>query len=122
MKKLLIPILFLLLHLHLFAIEFTVDGINYATTSSNTVSVVKGDYTGDISIPSEVTDSGILYSVTSVGERAFQSSNNLNRISLPNTVTTIGDHAFSNCYWLTSISLPNSLDSIGAWAFYYDEN
>jgi len=86
MKKFFIPVLFLLFHLHLFAIEFTVDGINYATTGSNTVSVVKGDYTGDISLSSEVTDSGIIYSVTSIGEEAFQSSNDLATISIPNTV------------------------------------
>ena len=72
---------------------FTVNGINYETTSPTTVKVIKGDYSGDISIPSHVNG----YTVTCIGEQAFFNSFSLASISLPNTITTIKHRAFYGC-------------------------
>ena len=56
-------------------------------------------------------------SVTSIGDRAFESCTRLTSITIPNSVTSIGAWAFWNCTGLTSITIPNSVTSIGDWAF-----
>ena len=57
-------------------------------------------------------------SVTSIGDHAFDSRNNLTSITIPNSVTSIGEWAFSGCGNLTSITIPDSVNSIGADAFH----
>lgn len=78
------------------AINFTVDGINYTTTGTNTVKVVKGTYAGSITLPPSVMYSNITYSVTAISDMAFQLSTNLTSINLPEYLTTIGVYAFEN--------------------------
>ena len=52
--------------------SFTVNGIKYTTTGTNTVQVSEGGtYIGEINIPSTVTYSGVFYLVTSIGKNAF---------------------------------------------------
>ena len=55
--------------------------------------------------------------VTSVGDYAFRSCNNLTSIMIPSSVTSIGDFAFNSCGSLTSITIPDSVTSIGSYAF-----
>ncbi|MGJ8653112.1 MAG: leucine-rich repeat domain-containing protein [Opitutaceae bacterium] len=57
-------------------------------------------------------------SVTSIGDRAFYSSD-LTSISIPTSVTSIGGSAFYSCGNLTSLSIPGSVSSIGGSAFSY---
>lgn len=55
------------------AYDFKVDGIAYQTINGGkSVAVCKGgDYTGDITIPENVTYKGATYSVTEIGDRVF---------------------------------------------------
>ena len=76
-------------------------------------------YTGNITIPSSVTNNDTNYSVTSIGEDAFRNCSGLTSVSIPNSVTSIGSYAFYYCSGLTSVSIPNSVTSIGSYAFYY---
>ena len=109
--------------------DFEVSGIYYRITDAKnkTVSVTyRGDYyyeysneyTGSVVIPENVTYNGTTYSVTSIGEWAFQDCDGLTSITIPNSVTSIGEWAFSGCSGLTSITIPNSVTSIGGGAFY----
>ena len=68
-------------------------------------------------IPASVTYSGTTYSVTSIGEYAFNKCSSLTSIGIPNSVTSIGKYAFLGCSSLTSVTIPNSVTSIGNYAF-----
>ena len=74
-------------------------------------------YSGSIEIPSVVTYNGEEYSVTSIGDWAFDGCTGLTSVTIGNSVTSIGDWAFSGLSGLTSVTIPNSVTSIGDWAF-----
>ncbi len=48
---------------------------------------------------------------------AFNNSNGLTSVTIPNSVTTIGNNAFSGCSGLTSVNIGNSVTEIGYLAF-----
>ncbi|MCD7777541.1 MAG: leucine-rich repeat protein [Clostridiales bacterium] len=56
-------------------------------------------------------------SVTTIGEYAFYSSNNLTNITIPSNVESIGSDAFFVCGNLKSITILNKTVSIGSKAF-----
>ncbi len=56
--------------------------------------------------------------ITEIPSFAFEYSEGLTGITIPNSVTVIGYNAFYGCTDLTSITLPNSLTRIGVQAFY----
>ncbi len=102
---------------------FEVDGIwyEYDSESSTTVRVINNNsyysYSGAITIPSSVTYNSKTYSVTEIGEYAFDSCIGLTSIDIPNSVTSIGLGAFYYCTGLTFIDIPNGVTSIGLGAF-----
>ena len=71
-----------------------------------------------ITIPEKVRIEGKVYTVTSIGEWAFEECSSLTSIKIPEGVTSIGDWAFYGCSSLTSIRISESVTSIGEWAFY----
>lgn len=76
-----------------------------------------GSYSGTIEIPSKVTYEGEEYTVTKIGDDAFNCSSKLTSVTIPNGVTSIGNRAFRYCYRLPSITMPNSITTIGNDAF-----
>ena len=100
--------------------EFIVDGIKYQTLSTSTVEVIFNDfkYTGDVVIPESVDYGGKTFSVTSIGEYAFNGCS-LTSVTIPNSVTSIDYEAFFGCGYLTSVTIGNSVTSIGGYAFSY---
>ena len=107
--------------------DFEVEGIYYNILSEEdrTVEVTyKGSYSydyneyiGEVTIPTNATYNGTTYSVTTIGESAFNNCHSLTSIEIPNCVTSIGDYAFFSCDGLTSIEIPNSVTTIGDYAF-----
>ena len=122
--------------------EFEANGIRYLIGENNTVSVTSKTekYTGDVSIPNQVTYNGDNYIVTSIGLSAFEGCEDMTSVSIPGSVTsicngafwecsslktvvipdgvsTIGEGAFRNCFNLVSVDIPNSVTSIGSSAF-----
>ena len=100
------------------AYRIEVDGIYY-DISGTTATVTSGEkeYSGNIVIPESITFENSIYSVTSVGDKAFASCSGLTSITIPNSVTSIGKEAFYRCSGLTSVTIPNSVTSIGNYAF-----
>ena len=110
------------------AYDFEVDGIYYNKLSDGkSVEVTYyyldedwipvNPYSGSVTIPSQVAKDGITYTVSAIGNSAFESCGDLTYVSIPNTVTSIGWDAFYCCTSLTSVSIPNSVTSIGVRAF-----
>lgn len=103
------------------AYSFESAGIYYNITGNNTVEVTYSDrnnntYSGSVSIPETVTNNGTEYSVTKIGEFAFQGSA-VTSVSMPKSITSMGKYAFSGCQNLESVVLPESLTTLGSEAF-----
>ncbi|MBO7141477.1 MAG: leucine-rich repeat protein [Prevotella sp.] len=101
----------------------SIDGIAYELDSDTNEAIVIHNVfanaaTGAIVIPESVTYKGVVYSVTSIGDYAFQSRKDVTSISIPNSVKEIGSEAFKSCINLTSVTIGNSVETIGQYAFY----
>jgi len=124
----LVGVFLLLLFGNLFAqTSFTIGSFKYTVTtaadvngSGGEVSVAKsGTPTGVLNIPSTATNTstGITYSVTSIGNNAFQSCSGLTSVTIPNSVTSIGNNAFQSCSKISSLTIGTGVLSIGSNAF-----
>jgi hypothetical protein len=89
------------------------DGWKY-TVSDDKVTIT--GYTGSstsLEIPSTLGE----YSVTSIGESAFEENTSITSVTIPETVTSIGVKAFRLCKALESVSIPTTVTTIGQEAF-----
>ncbi len=87
------------------------------STNPNTVRIT--GYTGmatSVDIPGTITDGGIEYTVTHIGDRAFF-ENALTSVTIPNGVTHIGNEAFRDSGLSGHLEIPNSVTSIEDDAF-----
>ena len=109
---------------------FADNNITYRVLSDNTVAVISNSedpstspstYSGEITIPKEVTNEGKTYSVTEIGNIAFERSS-VTKVVLPETITTINLQAFAYCESLTEVVLNNGLTTIGNSAFFHCDN
>ena len=105
---------------------FTVDGITYKVTadaadgSEGEVQVGDGEnaikgLSGNVTIPSQVSNGGKEYKVTSVAYKAFMDSS-VTGVTLPETVKIIGESAFRDSL-ITSFAMPDSVTEIGMYSF-----
>ena len=88
----------------------------------NTSAIITG-YVEKEAIPNQlVIPSNIEgYTVTAVGNGAFEGCGNLASVSLPGSLREIGARAFEGCASLASVSLPEGLAYLGADAFRGDD-
>ena len=82
-----------------------VDGVLFNKEKTTLVQYPAGRVATSYVIPKEVT---------SIGEYAFNSAENLTAVTIPAGVISIGEWAFSNCSKLTSITIPAAVKEIGA--------
>lgn len=71
----------------------------------------------EVTIPSTIEYAGETYTVTKIGNYAFNDCQSLTSITMPNTVTEIDYGAFTLCENLSSITLSNTLKKIHDYAF-----
>ena len=125
--KSLLTILFLMVGAKALAANVYIDGVYYILfhfldiAHAEVISDPKyssNKYSGNVVIPASVTYKGVTYSVTSIGDSAFDGCSGLTSITIPESVTSIGKSAFSGCSGLTSINIPESVTSIGKSAFW----
>lgn len=129
MKQLFLTVLLLALPLFASAYDCKVDGIYFNLIPKGNVAEVTyqgyndiynnyySDYSGSVTIPMKFTYNGVEYTVTSIGEGAFEYCSELTSVKIPNSVTSIGKRAFRYCEGLISVTIPNSVTSIGNSAF-----
>ena len=76
------------------------------------------DVSGAFDIPEAVTYNNKTYTVTEIGEGAFENNTNLTSVSIPSSISNIGDKAFKGCSNLKSITVnittPISLSALAA--------
>ena len=113
----------------LWAYDFVVDGIYYNIKSADDLTVEVTyettnyrTYSGEVTIPEEVTNDGKVYRVTGIGENAFYDCSGLTKIVLPANLKTIGKASFLRCFNLATVDFPDGITSIGENAFYYCSN
>lgn len=111
--------------------DFKYNGLYYKTLSSKTVKVVPEtkaypQYTsgnrpkGAVTIPETVHNVGKIgksYTVTEIGDQAFNECTGITSITLPKTIVKIGQWAFYQCKSLESISIPIRVKTIEKRAF-----
>lgn len=140
MKKQLLLLMLMLIASSASAVEVEIAGIWYdVMTKVKEATVIKYKngimYSGDIVIPETVEYEGGVYSVTSIGNYAFEWCSGLTSVTIPNSVTSIGNGAFQFCSGLKKVIIKD----IATWCkisftdsysnplsysrhLYYDEN
>lgn len=106
MKNLFLTLLGLIISINSLAYDFQLDGIYYTIISESdcTVEVSRNNdeyYSGNLTIPSQVTKYGQTYTVKRIGQNAFMDCKNLYSVTIPETVDSISSGAF---IWCSSIS------------------
>ena len=109
-----------------YAATFTADDGNTYTWTANEDGTNTATITGastinskDLVIPAEVTEDNttLSYTVTQIGNGAFNANNNIASVTFPSTLTDIQTHAFLECKSLKSIAIPSNVTYIGVAAF-----
>lgn len=67
----------------------------------------------DIVIPSTIDG----YTVTEIGDKAFQSVTSMRTVTFPSTLKNIGSYAFADCISLTTVTLPDTLTDLYTYVF-----
>ena len=78
------------------------DGV--ATTPTVAITDDK-EVSGSFAVPETVTYHGKTFTVTEIGESAFENNKNLTEVTIPSSITSIGDKAFKDCSNLKAITV-----------------
>jgi len=91
------------------AYDFTVDGIYYDVVSFTdlTCKVAEGDtkYKGDIVIPATVNYANKTLTVVGIKDNVFYGCSDLTGITIPNTISSIGNKMFNSCENLERVKI-----------------
>lgn len=130
MKRSFFRLLALLLPNLALAHDFIVDGICYNVTSmeEKTVEVTFNSdekvenvyrhfYKDVIFVPEKVNYGGKEYTVTAIGESAFELNDELLSVVMPKSIVSIGYDAFSSCPKLKSLTIPENVKDLRNFSF-----
>ena len=125
LNKLMLSFLLTFAVLQAFAYDFQEGNLRYTIISANPPEVsVSGHVNGTsaqgtLTIPDTVSHDGVTYTVTEIGERAFQNCTSLSGdLVIPNTVRRIETEAFECCSGFHgTLTLSNQLVYVGYLAF-----
>ena len=128
MKKLILLLMVTAMALTASAYDFMVNGIAYNYLDGSMGSEVEVTYTsnsvlnyGDTlyfaGIPTKVTYVGRTYSVTAIGNCAFEHCTHIRSVYVPYSVKSIGSSAFRGCSMLSTVTIGDYVTSIGDYAF-----
>lgn len=81
--------------------------------SGITITGYDGALAGDVTIPSKIGE----YTVTAIGNSAFDGNEKITSVTIPGTVKEIRQYAFRSCKNLKKITLQEGVESIGYYAF-----
>ena len=78
--------------------DFESDGLYYKIIGDGEVALTAGSdaYSGNVMVPTEVTNDGVTYTVTSIADGAFADAV-LTNLYLPVTIASVGCDTFSGC-------------------------
>ena len=100
---------------------FTAENLKYKVTDATAKTVeltgYKSGLAGEVNIPATVTNESTEYTVTSIGNRAFENCRAITAVTIPSSVTNISNRAFSWCSQLTAVTIPEGVATIGSYAF-----
>ena len=98
-----------------------IDDVKYALRDGNaTVEKQSHNLEGKIEIPKSITHNKNTYSVTAIGNNAFNDVRGITEITLTDSITSIGDYSFSKTYGIKDeLTIPDSVTSIGSYAFQF---
>lgn len=123
-QKFCMAIAMLCLSVPVFAYDFEADGYYFNITDETNKEVEVtyksesyNSYSGVANIPEKVNYNDNLYTITAIGQRAFNNCHELLSVTIPNTVTTIEGKAFLACENLLSVTMGAALTEIGTDAF-----
>lgn len=103
-------------------VEADIDGIRYSLLADElTATVLPAAYTGEITIPANVSYQGKTYAVTEIAPRAFYGTT-IDILRLSAGIKAIPAEMAANCRNLVSVGLPDHLETIGVRAFYDSPN
>ena len=74
-----------------------VDGLRYGIKAGEAMVAKQPRNITTAKIASTITYNGVLYSVTSIGDFAFNSCKSLVNIEIPDSITSVGSGAFNDC-------------------------
>lgn len=103
-----------------FAYDAEIGGIYYNLNSDTKQAEVTyrtrelssyDSYYGSVNIPETITSGSVTYSVTSIGDWAFEGCLSLTSVSIPNSMRSIGEMAFYRCSGLSSVHIKD----IASW-------
>jgi Flp pilus assembly protein protease CpaA len=99
--------------------NFTDGDFTFSENGSNCTLIKYSGAGGDVTIPSVATNAegGFTYTVTVIGDDAFQLCYSLTFVIIPDGVLEIGKGAFSYCDNLAEVTIPKSVTVIGDQAF-----
>lgn len=98
-----------------------IEGVRFEIIDEDKVRVItkEGGYSGNIVIPEQITCGELSFTVTEIGQSAFEGCNNLTSVTIPVSVKEIGAWAFKNCTNLSKLEFAERSDAIniGIYAF-----